>query len=507
MKNLFKIFTVVIILVISVVSCQDYLDVPVNGQIVQDNFYNTDEEANAAILTAYDVLTWNMVWDWVAPVLVKTLPTDESTAGGANFEDQLDYNTLDDYVYDEANAKVGGFWALNYFGIYRANTVLDFVEGDSDTKARIRGEALGLRAYYYMELVSMYGDLPLLTTTLITPEEYDRPRSSTSDVYAQIESDLTAAIAALPNRSEYGASDLFRLTKGAAMGLLAKAQVFQGKNSEAAATVQSIVDSGEYALEEDFASIFGLDGEFGSGSMLEAVFFNAESVAWGTEPWGAPKEWETNMHIQLMGPREGAFGGESAGNNLREGWGFNYPSPKLYDAYIAAGDEERRLATVISEQEWIDGGGDFSGDAHDYNGFLRVKYGSKLTENSTEEGSSPQLSYTTNWRLLRYADVLLIGAEGAANAGNETQAREFLNMVRNRAGLDDSTASGGDLIDAIINERFLELAFEGFRFHDMVRWGRAADNFDGFQTGKHELFPIPVQELLKAESLTQNPGW
>lgn len=508
MKSINKLIAISIFMLMGAMACQDYLEVPVNGIILQEDYYKADTDVNAAILTAYDILTWNNEWDWASPVFIKTLPSDEGTSGGSSPSDQAGYNTLDDYTYDSTNDKVGAFWNLNFFGVHRCNTVLDFVEGDTDFKKQAIGEAHGLRGYYYLELVSMFGGVPLLTSTDLTPDQYNVARASSSEIYAQIESDLGTAIATLPNKSQYGDSDQFRISKGAAQGLLAKALIFQEKYSEAATVVADIVSSGEFALAEDFASIFVAEGEFGSGSMFEAVFTSEVGYNWGTNPWdlGQPgAEWESNMHIQLMGPREGEFG-DAADLGIVQGWGFNYPSPKLHDAYIAAGDEVRRLATVISEDEWIAGGGTATGNTHDYNGYLRIKYGSKPSESNEV---SIQQNYGTNWRLLRYADILLIGAEAEFRNGDMDQARTYLNMVRNRVGLDDVTSGGDDLFNAIVNERFLELAFEGFRFQDLIRWGLASSvlSSDGFNSGKHDLFPIPNDEIVRAPALTQNPGW
>ena len=208
------------------------------------------------------------------------------------------------------------------------------------------------------------------------------------------------------------------------------------------------------------------------------------------------------MHIQLMGPREGDFGNGSS-TGVIEGWGFNLPSEKLYNAYVAAGDEIRKNATVISEADWNASGGEATGLAYDYNGYIRLKYGT----NPSESGEpSTTLNYGTNWRLLRYADVLLMAAEAAAMSGNEGTAHTYLNQVRTRAGLANISPTGTDLMDAIVNERFLELAFEGFRLIDLIRWGRAADNIVGFEA-KHNLFPIPANELLRTPALSQNTGW
>lgn len=489
------------------VACDDYLDVPVNGTLTQENFYQSDKDVNSAILSAYDILTWNNnLWGWAAPVLIKTLPSDEGTSGGASATDQPDYDSLDDYDYDSANAKVEGLWNLAYWGIYRCNLVIDNVVGDTPFKEQAVGEAYALRAYNYLELVTNFGGVPILTTQ-IAPSEYNQARASVADVYAQIEKDLEIAIAQLPSKDEYSAGDKFRMSSGTAQALLGKAELYQGNNAEALTAFQAVINSDVYSLEPDFAKVFTSEGEFGSGSLLEAVFTNEIGHNWGTNPWDlgiSERNWEANMHIQLMGPRETEFGGASPDLGLVEGWGFNYPSAKIYDAYVAAGDEVRRAATVITEEEWNAGGGEATGNAYDYTGYLRVKYGTNPLESG--EPSIVQ-NYGTNWRLLRYADVLLLAAEAAARDGQESVAHGYLNMVRERAGLDDITPAGNDLITAIANERFLELAFEGFRLYDLIRWGIAADNIDGFVEGKHNLFPIPANEITRAPALEQNPGW
>ncbi len=204
-----------------------------------------------------------------------------------------------------------------------------------------------------------------------------------------------------------------------------------------------------------------------------------------------------------MGAREGAFSGVDSLNN---GWGFNYPGEKIWNAFMDAGDEVRRTATLMSEEEFIAAGGEVSDpNSFDYEGFIRRKYGSFSTE-SDPDGVF-QLNYGTNWRLLRFGDVLLMAAEAHYRNGSEDASRTALNRVRNRAQLSDVTASGNDLFEAIVTERNLELAFEGSRYLDLIRWGKAAEEITGFQSGKHELYPIPNNEILRAPSLTQNPGY
>ncbi len=508
MKTYYKIILAIAAFSFITMSCSDFLDVPVNGTLTPDSFYNSDEDANGAVLAAYDMLTWNNnFWGWCAPVFVKTLPSDESSGGGASAGDQPDYDALDKYTFDSGNSKMEGVWSLAYYGIYRSNLVIDNVEPNTDLKKQHIAEARTLRAYNYLDIAAFYGGGPLLTTTNISPEEFDQPRVSPAELYQQIETDLAAAIPDLPVKSAYADSDKFRVSKGTAQSLLGKARLYNEDYAGALAAFQDVINSGEYQLDPDFASVFRINGELGSGSIFEAVFSNDVGHNWGTNPWDlgqSERQWEANMHIQLMGPREGEFG--NTANGIIEGWGFNYPSPKLAEMYDAAGDTVRKNATLMSEEDYNADGGNITGNAYDYNGYVRLKYGTYPDESDPE--TSVQQNYGTNWRLIRYADVLLMAAEAAAFSGNEGLAREYINEVRARAGLAAITSSGAELVEALQNERMLELAFEGFRFIDLIRWDLAETELasEGF-TARHNLFPIPADEILRAPSLEQNPGW
>jgi hypothetical protein len=217
-----------------------------------------------------------------------------------------------------------------------------------------------------------------------------------------------------------------------------------------------------------------------------------------------------------MGPRgDGIF--DVSGTGLLNGWGFNLPTSKLEAAFDAAGDTERKSATLLTEAELIAAGGSVDptsatgGVIWDYEGAIRTKYASRAEE-STSDGVR-ELNYSTNFRVFRYAEVLLLAAEAYNKAGQDGNARAQLNKTRNRAGLVDVSTSlaGNALFDAIVEEKFLELAHEGQRFWDLVRWGRAATELAG--TGyapKNDLFPIPITEIDKNAELTvadQNPGY
>ncbi|MDA3816149.1 MAG: RagB/SusD family nutrient uptake outer membrane protein, partial [Prolixibacteraceae bacterium] len=230
---------------------------------------------------------------------------------------------------------------------------------------------------------------------------------------------------------------------------------------------------------------------------------------WSNFPWGG--NVESNIHVQLMGPRgDGIF--DVAAIGISNGWGFNLPTEDVANAFEEAGDIIRRDATLISEEDLVAAGGGVNepeGGFHDYEGYVRLKY---VTRPDETAGSIKELNYAVNWRLIRYADVLLMAAEAYYRDGAEASALTELNKVRDRAGLEDVDASGSALFDAIVTERRLELAFEGQRFWDVVRWGIAGQELSDtqFTSGKNEVFPIPQREVNVNENITpddQNPGY
>lgn len=492
-----------IMLSVVITACSDFLDNEVNGVSSVDTFYQTDEDAELAIIATYDILTWHEnSWGWASPTFIKTLPSDEGTCGGGNSTDQPPYQALDDFAWDASNNALLGTWNVNYYGIFRANMVIENTEPDNELKERIIAEAKGLRAFFYLELVTQFGDLPLVLTGL-TPAEYNQARVPAADIYEQIETDLTEAIPDLPTKAQYPAGDKFRMSRGAAYAILGKAQLYQENYSDAVSSFENVTG---YSLEPNFADVFVEAGEFGVESIFEASYSSNGGSNWGNYPWGT--RHEDNIHIQLMGPRSGNIDGL----DMQGGWGFNYPSPKLAQAFLDEGDMVRYNATVLSEADYItiSGDTDFDGSEWwDYEGYFRLKYGPYRSETILDDpGSTPELNYGTNWRLIRYADVLLLLAEAHYFNSNESAARDALNQVRGRVGLADVTATGDALFDAIVKERQLELAFEGHRYFDLVRWGLADEELGslGYQS-KHALFPIPASELAAATNMTQNTGY
>lgn len=504
MKNYLIKISILCLTVLTVSSgCKKFLEHEVPGAYAEQDFYKTDLDATQAVTAIYDMMQAHYNSNWGSLYMVKMLLSDESNAGGSDAGDQPGYQTLDNYNFDATNDKVRDAWRMCYFTIYRANKVINRTAPETDVRKRLIAEAKFLRAFNYFELVSLWGDVPLVLDDIPPTEYTSTGRKPKAEVYTQIEKDLQEAMAVLPLKSGYTGADRFRVAKGAAQALLGKAYLYQQKWAEAATQLEAVITSTQYSLAPSVGAAFSRGFEFGQESLFEISYTNARSYDWGNFPWGAAPE--SNIHIQLMGPR-GDYYTKAPSDSLIAGWGFNLPRQKMWDAFVAAGDVTRRRQTVMSVAELIAAGGNWSNaNAWDYEGFFQRKYASFQAQTG---GPISELNYGTNWRHIRYADVLLMASEAFYRAANEPKSRQYLNLVRQRAQLADVTATGNALFDAIVKERQLELAFEGYRYVDLVRWGLATAELGslGFQAAKHSLLPIPDYDVRTA-SLPQNPNY
>ncbi|BAX81045.1 RagB/SusD family nutrient uptake outer membrane protein [Labilibaculum antarcticum] len=490
-------------------SCNEdsFLDVEPKGKLSSDTYLTTEAEVKTVVVGVYNNMQENYSsGKWASVYFIKNLPADDCLAGSTE-GDQADYQYIDDFEIQTTNAKLEGIWTNFYKAISSANTVINLVEPSTDGYKALIAEAKALRAYNYLELVTLFGGVPLMTTNPADPSEYHLPRSEAAEVYAQIEKDFSEAIVDLPLKSEYSIADKYRFSKGTAQAYYGKALLYQKKYGEAAIQLAAVISSSEYDLEPNFADVWTQGTEFGQESLFEMSYTSQELYDWGNFPWSGGNE--NNIEAQLQGPRSDIFNVSGSSLNIVNGWGFNAPSAKIGQAFIDAGDTERGNATLMSAADFIATGGIINvEEAHDYEGFLRLKYATKAVETA---GSVPELNYTINWRLMRYADVLLMAAEAYHFSTQDGLALIELNKVRDRANLADIQASD-DIFQAIVTERQLELAFEGSRYWDLVRWNLAVQELGslGYSANKHELFPIPQNEIIAnttIEQTDQNPGY
>lgn len=502
-KIFYSILTLFFASVLITGCSEDFLIIDKTGGIPQDEFYNTDAEALSALVASYDILQSMWAQDWKCMWMVKVLPGGEINCGGGSASDQPPYQQLARFQHTPGNEPIATVYESCYMGIFRANKVIERVEDDSPAKKIIIAEAKVLRAYYYFELVTMFGDVPLVTSELAA-SEYAAPPAQASAIWTQIETDLTQAIADLKVKKE---GDAWRISKGTAQALLGKAYLYQKKYPQAVIQFNDVITSGQFWLVKDFSQILKKETEFGSESLFEISYETSQGNQWSNFQWGNGRRQENNIHWQLCGPRgDGYFEGGKSG--LISGWGFAYPTQTIFDAF-AAEDTIRRKASVMSEAELIALGGDYRNDGdlpYDCEGFVRLKYGT--WESETDLKAQPELNYGTNIRLIRMGDVYLMAAEANYFEGNEVVARQYLDSITTRAKITPITSSGAQLLEDIKHQRQVELAFEGFRLADLVRWGDAAAvlGSKGYQA-KHALYPIPQKELDLNKNMVQSTLW
>lgn len=521
------LYSLSILIVLAFAGCsKDFLEVEPVGSLSSDNFLKNDLEVKMATMGVYNKIQENYSsGSWASVYFIKNLPADDTKCAGPNAGDTPEYQYLDDFNITSDNSRFATIWTRFYSTINSCNTIINNVGANPEATTGMKvmvGEAKALRAFTYLDLVVMFGGVPLMTVNPASTAEFSKPRATPAEVYAQIESDLKDAIAVLPVKSAYAPIDRFRFSKGTAEALLGKAYLYQQKYAEAATVLASCISSNEYGLEADYASIWETSNEFGIESIFEISYTSQENYGWGNFPWGGGNE--SNIEMQLEGPRADGDGSFDFTNldpeklDIVGGWGFNLPSAEIGDLLYSNPADKRIKGSVVNEADYFAAGGAYQitegivEDPYDYEGYLRLKYANRNRNTTDPATGQPELNYGSNYRIIRYADVLLMAAEAYNKSSNDGAAQVELKKITDRAGIAAHTETGSALFDQIVIERAKELCFEGSRYWDLVRWGLASQQMSdiGFTSNKHELFPIPLNEILSntmMEETDQNPGY
>ena len=478
------------ILIISVglnFGCKKFLTVdPPYSQDVE-NFFQSPEDYDRALTGAYDMLQGSFMTLWIGEIA-----SDNAIAGGESVNDSQGLHQIDDMTHGGVNNELRNVLRWNYTGITRANYILENKDNiDFVGKDHIIAEAKFLRAYYYFELVKYFGDVPLIIDKRIGIEEaLQIPRSPKAEVYAQIEKDFSEAAQVLnPIASQKG-----RATKGAALAFLGKVYLYQNKFSEAASTFDEVINSGIYSLIPNYNDLFSVANENNSETIFDVQYTGLEGGSYGCLIC-----LEGNAAVGFQGIRQ--YNGPVYG----DGNSYNLPTQALYDAFSSI--DPRRGATILDIEAFIAAQPDASSityaqGAGGHTGFYNNKYIKRQGEIGLPDND---LTSPVNYRVMRYADVLLMAAEAHYQTGNTSKAQQLVNQVRVRAGVPGLAVNS---INVIYKERRFELSGEGLRFFDLVRTGQAADFIQGFIPGKHEVFPIPQVEIdLAGGSWPQNSGY
>ena len=485
MKN-YKIKLIFTATLLSLMSCSDDFVEVDSPDENSENYFNSEEDYQNALVGAYDLLQSTYL-----NVMLGEIASDNTLCGGESATDVPGFQEIDDMNHTPVNANLRDIWNWMFAGVNRANFIMEF-QDKTDFPGRIEviAQTRFLRAYYYFELVKWFGDVPLVVDKRFQfGDQFEVDRTPKAEVYAQIEADLIFAAENLPaNQTETG-----RITKGAAQALLGKAYLFQDKFSEAA-TVLDLVIAGPYDLVDDYNSIFEFEGENNIESVFEVQYTDEEGAGFECLQCS-----EGNVAVGFNGIRN------YSGPLFESGFSFNIPTQEVVDEF-EDGDIRKDVA-ILDINAWADETGATFVAGYEHTGYYNRKYISRKGDLNTGDAN---LTNPNNYRAIRFADVLLMAAEAnnRKTTADDSKAQNYLNRVRNRAELGDVTVTGSDLTNAIYHERRVELVGEGHRFFDLVRTGRAAQEIDGFVAGKHEVFPIPSIEIQLAGSRwNQNPQY
>ncbi len=499
-----KSFLLLTMLGLSLVQCKkSLLDVdPTIPISTLNDYYQNEAEAVKAVNAAYTPLSaiyngsaWHM----------GDIMSDDADLGGGGGGDGLETAELDDFTVTSFNPIVNLMWAQCYFGILRANLVVEKVPQVPVMTESIRKRSIGegkfLRALYYYHLVRLYGDVPLYTNVIDVSQAAVITRSPKEQVYTQIIADLKAADTLLPVRNT--GDDKGRATQGAAKGLLAAVYLTLGDKTNAAATAKSVIDNASvygYQLWNDYGDNFKLENENGKESVFE-VQYRSGGGQWSD--YGAGQKLNTFFAPRFQDIVQS------------RGYGWNVPTRDLADSYEKTGAgfntiiDKRRLSSM-----WI------PGDTYDTYTQPSQLVGSPLGLNikkyfvpiANTLGDNGGWTCALNVPIMRYSEILLIYAEAAGFA----MGKSSIDQVRSRAGLAPLPSAMNDdqYLTAIYNERRHEFAFEMHRWYDLLRHPNPNYFLDVMRAAgktniqpKHRYMPIPQGERDKNPNLTQNEGY
>ncbi|MBW2962266.1 RagB/SusD family nutrient uptake outer membrane protein [Mesonia aestuariivivens] len=496
MKKIYKYFTVLALTIVGVISCSDdFTDVNPPYAINSDTYFASPDDYSKALIGAYDVLQSTYV-----NVILGEIASDNANAGGESANDVIGWQQVDRMQHTPINDNLDDIWDWNFAGVQRAAFIIENQDNiEFDGKMQIIAEARFLRAYFNFELLKWFGPIPIKPEgQFVLGEVTSIQRSPKEEVYAFIEDDLLYAI----ENIAVDAPEIGRATRGSAQALLGKVYLYQERFEESANQLNSVINSGKYHLygtegDEVYETLFDSIGQNSAEAVFEIQYTGAEGAGFDCLQCS-----EGNVMVGFSGIR--GYNGPV----FESGYGFNLPTEEAYNSFESG--DLRQGVTVLDIESWASStGASYNIGSQDpitgHTGYYNRKYLPRQNDNKGDTN----LTQPNNYRAIRYADVLLMAAEAMVRGNiNEGQARNYLNMVRNRASLDNVDSSGNSLLEDIYADRRSEMMGEGHRFFDLVRTGRAAENIQGFTTGKNEVFPIPLEELQFSNgNWEQNPGY
>lgn len=515
-------------LVLTTISCdKDLLNTVPKDRLASELFWKTEEDAVFAANGIYSIL--GDQWRYAS--------MDAFTDIGHFILQWRAESEVEKHTFDASNNVIANEWSYYYTIIRASNNFLENVdlitEMNEELRNRLKAEARVLRAFSYVNLVMLYGAVPLVTTGLDAEEAKSLTRTPAGEIWDFVAAELTSAANDLPTVQE----DKGRITKGAALGIKARGMLYAERYDEAKSAARAVMELGVYDINDSYKDLFDYSGENSS----EIIF--ARQYAKNIQPhsifafFTANSLFSQQCQVVPTKPLVDAYLMKSTGLPIDDpSSGFNPATPyadrdpRLYHTVYLNGDvlpNGRTLNTLPGS-----GTGDditISAENVTSTGWYFKKYVS-------EEDYSDPWNCGVNLIYLRYAEVLLTYAEASVELGEIDQSvLDVLNQIRGREDVampDVTTTEQNDLRQLVRRERMVELAMEGHRLFDIRRWGigenairgtvkgMTYENSNGnyvtveltgyvkeFDADKHYLWPIPFRERNLNTNLTQNPGF
>ena len=423
-----------------------------------------------------------------------------SGVGGSNKTDRQEWHMLSNYEANSSNT-LSSLWTVDYSGIKRCNDLLKYLgwaEANltAVNKASYEMQGRALRVYYYNNLWHYFGNIPFYLENLSSP--YTAPQLSADEVYNNLITELESVIKSNVLPMRWDDVNCGRMSQAMCYMMYAEMVMYQKDTSRYATALQYmqeiINDKNDYGIMDDFASIWKNSGEWCKESIWEVNY----EIGFSERSWSNPQGIGGTVLPTLISPNSWPGGdGWDAGAN---GWGFMPVRTETYNMF--ASNDKRRDATV-----WDCRGVEYTKRYED-TGFWLGKY-RPYTENNATSGDK-DLNYNNNLRVYRVAEAYLNAAELLLETGGDaTKAKDYVNVIRRRAGIAEL---GAVTVDDVINERHLEFVGEGKRYFDLVRTGKAAsvlvpDEY-GYRTNSwtesKKYIPIAQAELDSDPALVQN---
>ena len=473
-------------------ACSDFLEIEPQAKLGSADYMNEENNAENAVASMYSLLRLTdgsgpdgVYMDHHFEFMFGSVASDDGEKGSIT-SDMPNLTLISSFAMNPTNTLVRGFYLHGWWGISRTNYVLGHLEDatlDESLKKRMKGEAHFMKAYYYFYLLRHFGGLPILRQSVSSEDFGNIPRASFTETIDYIIEELQEAVNLLPERSQHLPKDLGRATKGAARAYMARVMLYRlGIDPGSYQTTwqslydqtSAIINSNEYSLHSNYAELF------------EEYISNTSESIFEIQAFGG------SGGIQLSLWNVQASRTSQTGTNT--GWGFHNLTQDLVDAFDPT---DPRLSSTVYGIGFNNN--TLFGVTRD---LLRSNQSTNYHVRKVALDRRPSPGSGKTWLLMRYADVLLMHAEACYMLNREGEARDALNKVRERArnstycrgyelgdptgypkpavtpNIPDNNDSGEALLQAIWNERRIELAAEDFRTYDLIRTGRLMDRLE-----------------------------